>query len=196
MKKQRALLIIDMQIDFCPGGSLPVPKADLIIKPLNRYIAFFKSKKWPVVASRDWHPPITKHFKSSGGLWPEHCVARSKGAQFHPKLKLPSNVKIVSKGTTPIEDGYSAFDSRDQNKKKLSRLLKSLGVKEIFIGGLATDYCIRATALSAMKENFTVYFLKDASKGISAKTSQDAIKLMKEKGIEPIDFTKFRKITG
>ncbi|MBF0384992.1 MAG: nicotinamidase [Candidatus Omnitrophica bacterium] len=194
MKKDKALIIIDVQKDFCTGGALPVPNGERIIPVLNKYISLFKKNRFPIVASRDWHPEDSKHFKSNGGVWPKHCVVKSDGAKFHPKLCLPASAKIVSKGTIPSEDGYSAFDARDNNKKKLSRIIKSIGVKEIFIGGLATDYCVKASALSAIKENFKVYLLKDAVKGISSKASADAISLMREKGIELLDFRKASKL--
>lgn len=169
MKLKKALLIVDMQNDFCPGGKLPVKEGDKIVPILNKYIKIFSQKKLPIFASRDWHPKKTKHFKRFGGVWPEHCVQNSKGAQFHPKLRLPKEVIVISKGMDPQIDAYSVFGGQDENGQDFLNLLKILGVKELYIGGLATDYCVKSTVLDALKLKFKVKLLTDAIKGVDLK---------------------------
>ena len=123
MERNAALLIVDLQNDFCPGGSLPVADGDRVVEPLNRAIQYFTAKGLPVLASRDWHPPVTSHFKEYGGLWPPHCVQGSSGAGFHPGLRLPAEALIVSKGTDPGSDSYSAFDGRTDDGRALKEIL-------------------------------------------------------------------------
>ncbi|MFN3974245.1 MAG: isochorismatase family protein, partial [Dehalococcoidia bacterium] len=112
-----ALLVVDVQNDFCPGGALPVPRGDSVVPVLNTYIALFQRLGYPVIASRDWHPPQTRHFKPFGGVWPVHCVQGTWGAQFHPNLRLPPDVLIVSKGMDPEQDSYTAFDGIDEQRR-------------------------------------------------------------------------------
>ncbi len=180
MKLKKALLVVDPQVDFCPGGSLAVPEGDRIMRPLSRYIKVFSKKGLPIFVSRDWHPKNTRHFKKFGGVWPVHCVQDTKGAEFHKDLKLVKEVIILSKGMDPKEDSYSAFESRDSNGTLFENLLRIFGVDEIYIGGLATDYCVRATAIDAIKAGFKATVLMDAIKGVDLKPgdSQTAIKEM------------------
>ena len=112
MTKNRALIIVDVQNDFCPGGALPVPEGDRVAAPLGQLAARFVGAGMPVYASRDWHPEQTGHFQKDGGSWPVHCVRESAGAAFHPALRLPQTAVILSKGIYPHADGYSAFDGR------------------------------------------------------------------------------------
>ncbi|MEM2750093.1 MAG: bifunctional nicotinamidase/pyrazinamidase [Nitrososphaerales archaeon] len=179
--KDSALLIIDVQNDFCPNGALPVPDGDKIIPILNKYIEKFVKAGASIYATRDWHPPNHISFKTRGGTWPPHCIQNTRGAEFHPKLALPKGVKIISKGTSPDREAYSGFEGTN-----LSSLLKDQGIKTVFIGGLATDYCVKATVLDALKEGFHVVFLEDASKGVDVNKgdSERAIKIMMEKGAE------------
>ncbi|HIE43707.1 MAG TPA: nicotinamidase, partial [Candidatus Omnitrophica bacterium] len=156
MKKRSALLIVDLQNDFCPSGALAVPDGDSIIPVLNRYIDFFSKKNFPVFASRDWHPEKTKHFKEFGGKWPRHCIQNTRGAEIHPDLKLPKDTIILSKGMNPEEDSYSVFQAVDSNGENLFTLLNSLGVEELYVGGLAIDYCVKASVLDALKNGFRV----------------------------------------
>lgn len=188
MKLGKALLIIDVQNDFCPKGSLAVPQGDKIIPTLNKYIKIFQQKKLPIFASRDWHPKVTKHFKQFGGFWPSHCVQNTKGAQFHPKLRLPKNVIILSKGMDPEKDSYSAFQAVDSNGTELSNLLKIFGVNQLCIGGLATDYCVKYSVLDALKLGFKVNLLVDAIKAVNINPadSQEAIKEMLKNGAKEI----------
>jgi len=188
MKFKRALLIVDLQNDFCLGGALAVPEGEEIIPNLNKYIKIFSQKKLPIFASRDWHPIKTKHFKDFGGGWPLHCIYNSQGAAFHPKLKLPKETIILSKGMDPEKDSYSAFQAEDKNGMVLLNLLKILGVNEIYVGGLATDYCVKFSVIDALKQGFKVKLLGDAIKGVNLKPqdSENAIKKMVEKGAKKI----------
>ncbi len=169
MRLRQALIIIDVQNDFCPSGALAVPEGDRIVPVLNKYINLCQNKKVPVFATRDWHPKKTRHFKKFGGSWPRHCVRLTKGAQFHPKLNLPKNTVIVSKGMDPEIDGYSAFDSVNDQGVSLLDLLKILRIQRLLIGGLATDYCVKFSVLDALKKGFRVGLLIDAVKGVNIK---------------------------
>jgi len=166
MDKSSALVIVDMQVDFCPGGSLAVPGGDKIIPAINRYIEMFARAGLPVFATRDWHPEVTRHFREFGGLWPSHCVQNTEGARFHPDLRLPGGVVICSKGMDPERDDYSAFRARNAEGVQCCDLLRDLGVKIIYIGGLATDYCVRETTLDALHAGLEVVVLTDAVRGV------------------------------
>ncbi len=196
MKLKRALLIVDLQNDFCTGGSLAVSGGDEIIPTINKYIKFFTSKKFPVFASRDWHRKKSTHFKRFGGEWPTHCVQNTKGALFHPKLKLPKEVVVLSKGMDPKEDSYSAFQSKDSNGMSFFNLLKIFGVNEIYICGLATDYCVRASSLDAIKLGFKVNLLLDAIKAVDLKPNdgQMAIDEMIKRGAKEFTFSNLGSI--
>lgn len=163
---KKALLIIDVQNDFCPGGALAVPDGDKIIKVLNKYIEIFLKKGWHILATRDWHPEKTTHFASGGGKWPIHCVQHTKGAEFHPELKLPDGAIIISKGMDPRSDSYSCFQGYDSKGRDFLSVLRDLKIKELYTGGLATDYCVRASVLDGIKNGFKVILLMDAIKGV------------------------------
>lgn len=188
MKLKKALLVVDVQNDFCSGGSLAVSEADKIIPNLNKYIKIFSQNKLPVFASRDWHPKKTVHFKKFGGVWPVHCVQNTKGAKFHPKLKLPKETIILSKGMDPEKDSYSAFQALDSNGMEFLNLLKYSGVREIFIGGLATDYCVKYSAIDALMNGLKVKLLMDVIKGVNLNPadSDEAIKVMERYGAKKI----------
>ncbi len=159
-----ALLVTDMQLCFLPGGELGVPDGDKLIPVLNEYIKKFKEAKMPIFASRDWHPPNHISFKAQGGPWPPHCIQQSESAKFHPDLKLPENTVVLSKATDPNKESYSVFGAEN-----FAQELKSKGVKRLFIGGLATDYCVVNTVLDARKLGFEAVVLMDATLGINAK---------------------------
>ena len=188
MKLKKALLIVDVQNDFCPGGALTVPEGDKIAPVLNRYIKFFSKNKLPIFASRDWHPKKTKHFKAFGGVWPKHCIQNTKGAQFHPKLKLTKETIILSKGMDPEKDSYSAFQAEDANGMEFLNFLKIFGIGELYIGGLATDYCVKSSVIDATKFGFKVRLLIDAIKGVDLNPgdSQAALKEMVKNGARKI----------
>lgn len=190
MKLKKALLVVDVQNDFCPGGALGIRNGDKIIPILNKYIGDFKKKKLPILVTRDWHPKVTKHFKQYGGPWPKHCVQKTKGAEFHSNLKIPKEAIILSKGMDPEKDSYSAFQAVDHNNRELPMLLKILGITELYIGGLATDYCVKYTTLDALRAGLKVYVLVDAIKGvdITPLDSAESIKEMVANGANELTF--------
>ncbi len=161
-----ALLLVDIQNDFCPGGALAVPDGDRIVPIANWYARLFERRGLPVFASRDWHPERTTHFQSGGGVWPPHCVQDTHGAALHPNLSLPEGAVVVSKGMDPEQDSYSAFQAVTAEGEPLSVALADRGVERLFVGGLATDYCVRASVLDALHQGLQVFLLEDAVKGI------------------------------
>jgi len=164
LKGGDALLIVDVQNDFCPGGALAVPEGDAVVPVLNRWIGEAEKIGVPVFASRDWHPANHVSFKERGGPWPPHCVQGTMGAAFHPDLKLPRDTQIISKATDPDADSYSAFGGTN-----LADLLRRAHIKNVWIGGLARDYCVRATALDAIREGFKVHVITDATRAVDVK---------------------------
>lgn len=184
MRGKHALVIVDVQNDFCPGGQIPVPEGDLVVPVLNRYIEFFGVKGALIIATRDWHPPETGHFKGFGGRWPPHCVMGTAGAKFHADLKLPEDAIVVSKGQDPEKDAYSAFDAIDSEGRGLARVLGEAGIGRVHIGGLATDYCVKATVLDALDRGFEATVLADAVRGVDVAPgdSDRAFSQMKERG--------------
>ncbi|MBM9614692.1 bifunctional nicotinamidase/pyrazinamidase [Desulfobulbus rhabdoformis] len=179
-----ALILVDVQNDFCPGGSLAVPKGDAVLPSLNQALFLFQQKGWPIVASRDWHPQNTNHFQSHGGPWPVHCVQYTSGASFHSGLELPCSAYIVSKGMDETADGYSAFEALDETSTPLAQLLQSLDVHRLVVGGLATDYCVKATVLDACRLGFEVIVLKDgvAAVNLQPEDGDKAIEAMRQAG--------------
>lgn len=163
--KEHALLIVDVQNDFLPGGSLVVPNGDEVIPVLNRYIALARSRGVPVFASRDWHPRNHCSFRAHGGPWPEHCVAGTPGAEFAPGLELPPEAVIISKAMREDTDAYSSFEGTD-----LAPRLRKLGVKHLLVGGLATDYCVLNTVRDALNSGFEVLLLKDAIRAVNVQS--------------------------
>jgi len=179
-----ALLIVDVQNDFCPGGALAAPGGAAIIPALNRHIADARARGLAIYASRDWHPARTTHFKDFGGPWPPHCVQGTPGAAFHPALELPADATIVSKGDVSDREGYSAFDGHTQTGHALVDDLRAHGIDQLFVGGIATDYCVRQTVLDAVKEGFQVTVLPDAITGIDIRAgdSERALAEMRSAG--------------
>jgi len=160
---KQALIVVDVQNDFCPGGTLAVAHGDEVVAPLNQEIDKFLERGAPVYLSRDWHQPKTKHFAAYGGTWPVHCVQNTPGAEFHPALRTDRHLKIVSKGLGDT-DCYSAFDETD-----LASQLRQQGVEEVVVGGLATDYCVKNTVLDAIRNGFKVKALKNAMRAVDLK---------------------------
>jgi nicotinamidase/pyrazinamidase len=177
---KRALIVVDVQNDFCPGGTLAVAHGDEVVPPLNRLITEFLERGEPVFKSRDWHPATTKHFADFGGTWPVHCVQDTKGAEFHPDLIDDIHIRTISKGLGD-EDCYSAFDGTD-----LALQLRRLGVNELWIGGLATDYCVKNTVLDGLKEGFAVNVLEDAMRPVDLQPGdgERALEEMRTAGAE------------
>jgi len=162
-----ALIVVDVQNDFAdPAGSLSVAGGEAVVPIIDREIAEAMTGGAFVVATQDWHPPVTPHFAKDGGIWPVHCVADTWGAMLHPDLALPFNAPRVRKGTNG-EDGYSGFTMRDPTTGKttateLESLLRDAGVERVMVVGLATDYCVKATAIDALRLGFETTVLADA----------------------------------
>jgi nicotinamidase/pyrazinamidase len=188
MQQGAALIIVDVQNDFCPGGALAVAGGDEVVAVLNRYSERFAAAGLPIVATRDWHPPETRHFKTYGGVWPAHCMQHTCGAAFHPGLHLSEDVLVISKGTAADDDSYSAFQGRDAAGALLGELLRGLGIGQIFVGGLATDYCVKETALDGMREGFRVVLLGDAIRAVNLNPgdSEKALTEMRAAGVKTL----------
>ena len=153
-----ALIVVDVQRDFCPGGALPVPEGDQVVPAINQILGL---GAWLTVATRDWHPQDHCSFVPQGGIWPVHCVAGTPGAAFHPGLDAMKVRQIISKARTQDAEAYSGFQGTE-----LAALLKAQGIRRVFVCGLATDYCVKATALDARREGFDVIVLEDAIRGV------------------------------
>ena len=188
VKKTDALIVVDVQNDFCPGGALPVPEGDQVVPVLNDYIKIFKKANSKIFATRDWHPPNHISFKDQGGPWPPHCIQNTEGARFHPDLKLPLDATVISKAMDPKKEAYSGFDDTE-----LAHELKKQGSVRVFVGGLATDYCVKNTVLDARKLGYEVVLLLDAIRGIDAEPydAAKAIDKMKKSGAEQATLTDF-----
>jgi nicotinamidase/pyrazinamidase len=184
METHDVLILVDMQNDFCPGGALPVKDGDRIVSILNRYIKKFSDVGLPIIATRDWHPEKTRHFKSGGGIWPAHCVQGTEGGKFHPALAIDNSIIVVSKGESSDADSYSGFEAVTSDGIKLGELLRSCGVERIFVGGLATDYCVKHTVLDGLQEGFKVVLLEDAVRGVNLTPddSKNALEAMRQAG--------------
>lgn len=151
----KALLIVDVQNDFCPGGALASPKGDTIVPVINKLLGKFDL----VVASKDWHPIESVHFEK----WPKHCVHGTVGAEFHPDLQENRFDKVLVKGTGNKDDGYSAFEATNEN---LAEFLRKNKIGSLYICGLTIEYCVKTTVLDAIKYGFETYLIKDAAEGI------------------------------
>jgi nicotinamidase/pyrazinamidase len=185
-KKNKVLTVVDVQNDFCPGGALGISGGDEIIPVINSYVDMFVQNSFPVVFTRDWHPADTKHFKEQGGNWPEHCIKNTEGAEFHRLLKIPENALVLSKGTDPRTDGYSAFEGSFRDGTIFEEYLTKNSIREIFIAGLATDYCVKETSLLALKKGFDVTVLVDAVKGVDNDASIRTLEELKKKGAKEL----------
>jgi nicotinamidase/pyrazinamidase len=179
-----ALLIVDVQNDFCPGGALAVAEGHAVVPLLNQYMERAAAAGIPIFASRDWHPAQTAHFIEHGGQWPPHCVQGAPGAEFHPDLRLPEGTVVVSKGMNPVDEGYSLFEGKLEDGRDALTALRELGVTRVHVGGLATDYCVRATTLDALAARFDVFLLEDAIRAVEVQPGDEerAIKEMREAG--------------
>lgn len=158
-----ALLIVDLQRDFLPGGSVPVAGGDAIVPVVNRYLATWSAHGMPIFLSRCWHPPDHCSFRARGGPWPAHCVADTPGAEFAPELEIPAGAVVVSKATEPDREAYSAFDGTD-----LDGRLRRHGTTQLFVGGLPTDYSVLATVRHAIERGYTAIVLGDAIGAVDA----------------------------
>lgn len=179
LDEKSALIVVDVQKCFCPSGSLAVPEGDKVVPILNKYARRFHEAGAPVYATRDWHPPNHISFKAQGGPWPPHCVQGTEGAEFHPDLRLLPGTTVISKAMDPDREAYSGFDGTD-----LAQSLREKEVKRIFVGGLATDYCVKNTVLDALREGFETVLLVDAIRGVEVNPGDNerAVAEMVEKG--------------
>ena len=168
-RSNAALLVVDVQHDFCPGGALAVAHGDRVVPVLNRCLADAMQQGVRVYASRDWHPAVSDHFAAYGGPWPPHCVQGTDGALFHPDLELPASTIVITKGDDPREHGYSAFDGHTADGRTLLEDLRAHQIDQICVGGLATDYCVRTSVLDARRAGLWVAVLTDAITGIDVR---------------------------
>jgi len=185
-RKRSVLLIVDVQKDFCPGGALPVPNGDRVVPLLNGYIADAKAQGSPVYASRDWHPRVTRHFQPYGGQWPPHCVQNTDGASFHNDLRLPASAIVISKGQDPDSSGYSALEGYTPEGRTFLSDLRERQIGHLYVGGLATDYCVKHSVLDALGFGFEVTVLGDAIAGVDVQPgdSTRALDDMRQAGAE------------
>ncbi len=176
----RALIVVDVQNDFCPGGALPVPDGDAVVQDVNRMAADHEL----VVATRDWHPPDHGSFADQGGPWPVHCVQETSGAEFHPGIDRGQIDVVLDKGQVAGLEGYSGFEGTE-----LERLLRERGVDEVDIAGLALDYCVKATALDARRAGFGVTVHRGATRAVdvSPGDGERAVEELRAAGVEVVD---------
>lgn len=177
-----ALVVVDVQKDFCPGGALAVKDGDQVVPVLNNYIKIFREAKAPIIFTRDWHPSDHSSFKSQGGVWPPHCIQNTEGAKFHSDLLVFPDGEIVSKAEKK-DEAYSFFKGTE-----LARKLHQRGIKRLFVGGLATDYCVKETVLDGLRYGFEVYHLDDASRGVNVDPgdSERALSMIVDRGAKRI----------
>jgi nicotinamidase/pyrazinamidase len=176
----RALIVVDVQNDFCPGGALAVPDGDAVVEPINR----LASAAPFVVATRDWHPRDHGSFAERGGVWPVHCVAGSSGAELHAGIDRGLIDAIVDKGRAPDTEGYSGFEGT-----RLDELLRSRGVDTVDVVGLALDYCVRATALDAKRAGFDVIVHRNATRAVEVQPGdgERAVEELRAAGVSVVD---------
>ena len=170
------LIVVDLQVDFCPGGALAVAEGDAVVPTVNRLLEL---PGWMKVATRDWHPADHVSFQAQGGIWPVHCVAETPGAAFHPQMRAENVEMVVSKATTRDAEAYSGFDGTS-----LADDLRAKGIGRLFVCGLATDYCVKATALDARREGFEVVVVEDAVRAVNVEPEdgENAIEEMRAAG--------------
>jgi nicotinamidase/pyrazinamidase len=172
-----AVLIVDVQNDFCPGGALPIAEGDAVVPVINRWIAAALAKGVPIYASRDWHPVQHLSFKERAGAWPPHCIQDSAGAHFHPDLELPESAIKITKGVRFDQDQNSAFDQTG-----LAHQLREQGVRRLWIGGLAEDVCVLGTVLDGLKEGFEVFVIQAATRPVTREGGESARRQMRAAG--------------
>ncbi len=175
---QDALLIVDVQNDFCQGGSLAIAGADAIIPVLNDWIDAAIDAGILIFVTRDWHPVGHVSFKQHGGIWPVHCVQETEGAQFHPALHVTERMIRVSKGTRFDQDAYSAFDGTG-----LASFLRRFHIQRLWIGGLAEDVCVMHTALDAMKEGFEAHLIRAATRPVHPEKESEVLETLRNSGV-------------
>ncbi len=178
IKTGDALLIVDVQNDFCPGGALAIAEGDRIIPVVNRWISIFSERRLPIFASRDWHPRNHISFQPEGGPWPPHCIQDTQGAGFHPALHLPEPTVVVTKGVRFDQDQNSAFDQTG-----LGDHLQRKGIRRIFVAGLALDVCVLATAMDARQSGLEVRLISAGTRAVNAADGAEALARMRASGV-------------
>jgi nicotinamidase/pyrazinamidase len=178
--KESALILVDIQNDFCPGGALAVAEGDQIVEPVNRLLPHFPL----VISTQDWHPANHISFKAQGGPWPPHCVQGTRGAELHPALKTQTIAHYLRKASSPDKDDYSEFEGKDEQGRSLDQVLKSHNVKRIYAVGLATDYCVLATVLDGLKLGYNVVAITDSMRAVNVEPEdgEEALRQMSEAG--------------
>ncbi len=179
--KKDVFLVVDVQVDFCPNGALPIKDGDKVVPVINKWVEMCIKEGVLCIFSRDFHPLRHPSFNTEGGPWPVHCVQDSEGAKFHPDLIVPKNSIIVTKGTRFDKDQNSAFDETGLNV-----LLNRVGIKRVFVAGLALDVCVLATAIDSVRYGFETFLIKDGCRAVSEEGERAAISKMKELGIKII----------
>jgi len=164
-----ALIVVDVQNDFLPGGALAVPDGAAVLPAINACLARFAARKLPVFATRDWHPADHCSFHAQGGPWPPHCIAGTVGAAFPQALALPAGAQRVSKATEAQRDAYSGFSGTD-----LAARLHNEQVRRVFVAGLATDYCVLNTVLDALAAGFETVLLEDGIRAVDLQPGDGA----------------------
>lgn len=182
LKNGDGVLVVHVQVDFCPGGALPAPEGDKVVPVLNRWIEAAQELGIPVYASRDWHPQRHGSFKEEGGEWPPHCLQDSEGARFHPDLRLPPDVVLVTSGVRFDFDQYSAF-----KETGFATLLRKDQVKRLWLGGLVLEFCVMESALGARAEGFEASVVKDATRSLTKEGERAAIRKLRAAGVEIVD---------
>jgi nicotinamidase/pyrazinamidase len=168
--KDAALILVDIQNDFCPGGALAVAEGDAVVAVVNRLMPHFPL----IVSTLDWHPANHISFRERGGPWPPHCVQNSFGAELHPALNTDDINHTFRKASTADRDAYSEFEGIDENHRSLDDYLKSRGVRQVYLAGLATDYCVRATTLDALRLGYETYVITDGVRAVNVQPDDGA----------------------
>ena len=181
-----ALLVVDVQNDFCPGGNAAVEDGDAVARKMSDVALNFRSRDGRVFATQDWHPTTHKSFAENGGIWPAHCVRGTEGAGFHEELKLPVGASIIRKGQEAQTDAYSGFDGTT-----LEVHLERLGIRRVFVGGLSTEYAVQHTVYDALQKGYSAFVITDAVSAVNANPDDDqrALDSMLSSGAKPITTT-------
>ncbi|MFC1467440.1 isochorismatase family protein [Verrucomicrobiota bacterium] len=187
---KQALIVVDIQQDFCEGGALAVPGAGAVLEPINTLIRWFQSRGYPLFFTRDWHPEDHCSFVDNGGSWPRHCVRFTKGADFHPDLLIPEDAAIVSKADDSGKDCYSAFEDTE-----LEVLLKDYAPARVVVVGLATDYCVKNTVIDACKAGFKVVVVEGAMQAVNVNPG-DGAAAIEEMECAGADLVRMRDVIG
>lgn len=189
-----ALILVDIQNDFCPGGALAVNEGDQIVPIANQLIRAFPL----VISTQDWHPANHISFKERGGPWPPHCVQGTRGAELHPDVRTDTIAHYFRKASSPEKDDYSEFEGKDARGRSLDELLKSHGVGKLYVVGLATDYCVLETVLDGIKYGYEVYAVTDAMRAVNVNPDdgQKALQKMAQAGAQLVTSDEALNLSG